>query len=130
MRNDFTDGESNTPYKKKAKKVVPKKADHRHEYEPVIISFHDIRHHINPSSPTGFDEGESYCPGSRCKICGRLEHDFPKGSECRERCHHSAFYLAIGNRCELMKEFPELDVVSVDDFWNLNVVLYGDVAKR
>lgn len=36
MRNDFTDGESNTPYKKKAKKVVPQKADHRHEYEPVI----------------------------------------------------------------------------------------------
>lgn len=64
-------------HRKKAKKNTPKKADHRHEWDPVIFSY------INPNfklTPGGFISGRSFYAGSRCLSCGKLTLGFPDGS--------------------------------------------------
>lgn len=52
-------------YRKKRGRKPPKKADHKHEYEPVIFEY--------------TFEGVGYCAGSRCKTCGKLRLGFPVG---------------------------------------------------
>lgn len=65
-------------YRKKAAKKTPKKADHKHEYEPVILSYIDRNAFF--SRERGFVAARQWCAGQRCTICGRLEHGFPDGS--------------------------------------------------
>lgn len=60
-------------HRKKAVKKTPKKADHKHEYEPVIFRY-TLEHF--KLTDRGFISGRSYSPGRRCTICGRLEHGF------------------------------------------------------
>lgn len=64
--NDF---EECLPYKKKSQAKPPKKSKHKHEYEPCVLEYNDIRfsqeHGIVYDRPRArFDR---YCP-----VCGKL----------------------------------------------------------
>ena len=63
-------------HRKKAQKSTPKKANHKHEYEPIILSYIEPNFKLTPG---GFVPGRTYTAGKRCTICGRLDTDFPSG---------------------------------------------------
>lgn len=109
--------DENTPYKKRSKKTVPKKADHKHDYEPVIIECWnpELKYERNK----GFIGGTDLHPGSRCKVCGKLALNFPRGS-----LEYSSFMEHYGIpfiRREVLKEseFSHLDVCNVKNIWDL-----------
>lgn len=98
------------PYRKKVKKKTPKKADHKHEYEAIVLSY------INPNrfftKERGFFSGHDSCPGRRCTICGRLELGFPKGVFPEHK------FWMTGQ--DLIIKYPGLPVVEVNDIFKLN----------
>lgn len=99
-----------TPYRKKRVKKTPKKANHRHTYEPVILSY--FNQNKNFSRETGFVGGMDTCPGSRCTICGRVEYGFPKDYEAEP---YLWYY-----KDDLLVKYPGLPVVEVKDIFHPN----------
>lgn len=106
--------EGYTPYRKKAKKRKPKKANHKHEFEPVILKYYNKQ--LTFSRANGFVGGIDYNRGSRCKVCGLLRHGFP-GQDTRFLCY-PILHLSTGR--ELLEEYPDLPVVEINDYWHLN----------
>ena len=97
-------------YKKKAKKNTPKKASHKHEWEPVILGYPKLK----LSQERGFfsDEEKVYVRGGRCIICGRLDLNYP--------CTASDFIDGLNDRHPLPERFPNYPVIEVDDIFSLN----------
>lgn len=106
--------EGYTPYRKKAKKRKPKKANHKHEFEPVILKYFNKQ--LTFSKTNGFIGGIDYNRGSRCKICGLLRHGFPD-QDTRFLCF-PILNMRFGR--ELLEEYPDLPIVEVNDYWHLN----------
>lgn len=106
-------------YRKKAVKKVPKKADHKHEYESVILSY------INPQSTfspeRGFIPGRDYAAGRRCRICGRLDYGFADSSNPRvETVIRIPWQNGTERKSKLIAEqYRHLPVVRIKDYWTL-----------
>lgn len=100
-----------TPYRKASKKSPPKKANHKHTYEPVVLSYFNKTK--NFSHEQGFTGGMDTCGGRRCTICGHLELGFPSDFE---PAPHRSFYW---ERNDLKITYPDLPVVPVPDIWKL-----------
>lgn len=65
----YVDGETNLKYKKKSKKKPPKKADHKHEYQNIIIEYtYPNNYPISSLAGKPAKAIESYCP-----ICGKMD---------------------------------------------------------
>lgn len=106
-------------YKKKSQKKTPKKANHRHEYSPVILSY--IDKYSDFSRERGFVPMRVYSAGSRCTVCGRLIHGFP-GSEPTRVARTVKIPWVNGTErryCEVLEDFKHLPVVEVTDYWTL-----------
>jgi len=90
-------------YKKRRKKTTPKKADHKHKLEDVIIIYNNPYHKF--SKAYGFVCGEEQLIGQRCMICGKINF----------------WGIDMTNREEdLISKRPDLDVVKVEDIWHPN----------
>ena len=67
--------ENLTPYKKKSKSKPPKKAKHKHDFNPCVFEYDGIR----------FDQAHGFVPnhqtsiGCYCAICGKIGGDIPDG---------------------------------------------------
>ena len=102
------------PYKKKSKTKPPKKAKHKHIYEPCVLEFNDVR----------FDKERGFVydrPGVRisayCPVCGKLGP-----IENMERWYEHAsvggtFIVGMTEECEreLNQETRTLPTFWVDD---------------
>lgn len=107
-------------YRKKAAKRTPKKADHKHDYEPVILSY------LNPygefSRERGFVSHTDYCAGRRCKICGRLDYGFDNGRNVSVANRITIPWIdgTERHRYVIKEEYRHLPVVKVKDYWHLD----------
>lgn len=90
-------------YKSKKKKKKPKKADHKHDYEEVVFCFRNKHAHFDKER--GFLEGEDYCLGKKCKICGKEEYGYFASIELENGMHK----LLFGEN--IPKAYPRLPVV-------------------
>lgn len=105
------------PYRKRSKKTPPKKADHKHEYEPVILEYWND--HLNFDREKGWVGGYDMERGSRCRICGKLALGFPRSSE-ENAMFSGRFGMSFSRRDVLSgEEFRHLDVCNVKDIWDL-----------
>ena len=105
-------------YRKKSQKRPPKKADHKHEYEPVILSY--IAEHGDFSKERGFIPMRSFCAGSRCTICGRLNHGFPDGKAVTVADVKKLPWPTGDKRfSQIRPEYRSLPVVKLSDYWTL-----------
>lgn len=113
-------------YRKKSQKTPPKKADHKHEYEPVIFRYFNKYSWF--SRERGFTGDYDYAAGQRCTVCGRLEHGFPDGS-------HGPVAATVNipwqdgttrKRRIIIGAFTHLPIVSVQDYWKLKEVTSND----
>ena len=104
------------PYRKKSKKSVPKKSNHKHIYEPVILEYWNPQFKFDHR---GFVGGVDKYPGSRCNVCGKLATGFPKGSVEEEKM--TAHYGVAFSRRDVLNspEFTYLDVCNVNNIWDL-----------
>lgn len=103
------------PYKKRSKKKPPKKANHAHEWESVILSYWNKYYKFNKE--TGFIGGIDECAGKQCKICGKLEIGFPKGS-VEEQALFTGTYL-MSDTIYTNKKFADVKRVKVNDMFKL-----------
>ena len=99
-------------YKKK-EKSVPKKANHKHEFVPILIENHND---IKWDKERGMIKGIGYWAGSKCRICDKIKMDFPKGSQEQEEYYSSRLFL---NSEELLKKFGYLEICPVEDAYKL-----------
>ena len=109
-------------HRKKAIKKVPKKSNHKHTFEPVILSY------INPngefSPERGFISQRDYCAGRRCSICGKLDYGFPDGKPVRvaSRIEIPWFGEKVKKHIVINPEYKHLPVVEIKDYWKLEEV--------
>lgn len=90
-------------YKSKKKKKKPKKADHKHDYEEVVFCFRNKSAHLTKEK--GFIEGEDYCLGKKCKICGKEEYTYFASIDLGDGRHQ----LLCGE--SIPKAYPRLPIV-------------------
>lgn len=98
-------------YRKKKTKKTPKKANHKHEWEPVILDYWNKNIQFLPEK--GFVGGDDSCRGRRCIICGKLAFGFPEGFE--EKPTPSTWW-SYRNK-HLTMDYPNLPRVRVKDIW-------------
>lgn len=97
-------------YRKKRGGKPPKKANHKHEYEPVVFEY--MNKYKKLTRENGFVEGTDYCAGSKCKVCGRLQYGFPKGYYKAHPPQVTVFGSLV------VEDYPDLPVVKVKDIWS------------
>lgn len=104
-------------HRKKAQKNTPKKANHKHEYESVILSY--ITSHFK-LTPGGFVPGRTYAAGKRCTVCGRLDTGFPDG-KCPEVYHRIKMEKPSGDVIHhiIRHEYLHLPVIKVKSLFDL-----------
>lgn len=107
--NDYED--EVMPYKKKSSRKPPKKAKHKHDWEPVIFEWLNPNYKYDKNK--GFVEGYSYYCGKRCKICGRLESD--KWPAIRNA---NGTYTLIADAREYA---PDRPIVRIKDYYSKNI---------
>lgn len=97
-------------HRKKSKKKPPKKANHKHEYEPVILEYEN--RHGKLSTEKGFEPAIDYSLGKRCKICGdwKLTH-FWDSIPLDNGCH-----LMVSGK-DIITKNPDLPIVYVERLW-------------
>lgn len=99
-----------TPRKKPSNKKAPKKASHKHDYIPVVLTYR--------SSHIG-EEKRYTIAGKKCKICGRLDKNFPEGSPEYEKIRAFSDWMKI--LFEGVEEhFPTLPVIEVENIFKLH----------
>lgn len=98
-------------YRKKAVKKTPKKARHKHQYEPVVIKYLNI--YKSFEKERGFIPGIDFCCGSKCSVCGRVEYGFPKAFEPNPR------NWPRGD--DVIVTYPGLPIVEVKDILHPNL---------
>lgn len=116
---DGTDFSDVPRYRKKAKKNPPKKADHEHEYESVILKYTNKYREFNQER--GFVAGTDYAAGRRCIHCGKLTYGFV-GAGCVPVAGKLEFTDVFGHkhsRREILPKYRDIPVVAVKDYWNL-----------
>lgn len=101
-------------YKKKAKKKPSKKADHKHDWEPVLIRW--TNKNAVYSRERGFTSGVEHRSGSRCKICGKLSAGFSKAFDLEPLPWKDKSWIF---RQDLRPMYPDLPIVEADDYYNL-----------
>lgn len=99
-----------TPYKKKSEGIKVKKSNHKHEWEPVILTYFNKWKDF--SHENGFIGGIDSCRGRRCTYCGKLKCGFPEGFE------EEPFTFYSSNQDYRIK-YPNLPSVPVEDIWKL-----------
>ena len=99
------------PYRKKSKSKAPKKANHKHQYRPVILYY--LNRHSWRSDPLRQVEAWGYARGKECTICGRLEMGFPNGYANK----HSEFGFFYPNIADPAIDYPDMPVIKIDDIW-------------
>lgn len=105
-------------YRKKAAKKTPKKADHKHEYERVILRY--INSQLAFSPERGYISGEDFYPGRRCTICGRLERGFEDGIAPRVcMVINMRMNGVLIKRRLISEQYRHLPVVRIRNFWTL-----------
>lgn len=68
LKYAFIDGETDTAYKKKKRKSPPKKADHKHDYQNIIIEYtYPKNYPVSRLAGKPAKALESYCT-----VCGKL----------------------------------------------------------
>ena len=90
-------GHEPTPYKKKRGKRPPKKANHKHVYEPVIGVLKD-----STSIPL---------PSKRCKICGKTQI---VNTYYYEEVDGNPRFHRMMDLEEVTKKYPKLEIVEVE----------------
>ena len=122
-------GDQIPKYRKKAVKKTPKKANHKHAYEPVIFRYINQQSHFY--ADRGFVADYDYAAGSRCTICGRLDHGFPEESgmgKVPAVCSRVTIPVpwdtnASPRKRNILKpEYSHLPLVIVEDYWKLKEV--------
>lgn len=117
-------------HRKKSAKKPPKKADHKHTYERVILRYTDPSAHFYLER--GFVADYTYAAGCRCTICGRLGRGFPaeEGSGAVRtneavfsRINIPLFGESVRKRNVLKPEYANLPLVEVEDYWKLKEVI-------
>lgn len=106
-------------YRKKAAKKTPKKANHKHEYEPVILSY--INDNAIFDTAQGFIAQRDYVAGSRCTVCGKLAYGFPTGPAVSVASIICFPWVngTVKKHIVLLDEFKHLPIVNVNDIWRL-----------
>lgn len=109
-------------YRKKSAKKPPKKANHKHTYERVIFRYLNPQCFFYPEY--GFVGDYSYSAGSRCTVCGRLEHGFPgDGGVCVSQTVRMPRFNEPDRKRNILKpEYVSLPIVEVEDYWKLKEV--------
>lgn len=112
-------------YRKKTKKNTPKKADHAHEYESVILSY--INKYDTFSPERGFVTGRSYAAGRRCTICGQLTYGFAGEGvvDVAGRYEYTDVFGRHHSKRIILPKFSHLPVVEVKNYWNLKEENHG-----
>lgn len=82
--------------KKKIKKIKTKKANHKHDYEPILVHYEDLI---------------SICRADRCKICGKINNI--KLGECQKL--EGGFYRLMENS-EILEMYPDLPLIEGGKF--------------
>lgn len=108
-------------YRKKAPKKTPKKADHKHEYERVILSYINQSGAFDPFR--GFVPRRDYSAGSRCIHCGRLTVGFPDGKAVAvaARVPTDGTQFSGKKIIVLKPEYRDLPVVKVKSIFDLEL---------
>lgn len=106
-------------HRKKAAKKTPKKADHKHEYEPVVLSY--INRNAFFSGERGFVPARDWAAGRRCILCGRLEHGFPDGSHPQVSARVDIPWANGTTKRTIIRkvEFAGLPEIRVKDYFKL-----------
>ena len=105
--------EFRTPYRsRKSKRKPTKKANHKHEYEPVVLQYWNRYMRVTPEQ--GWYGGWEECGGKRCVHCGRLEIGFPDGFEPTETRRYFWPMNQLGDICV---KYPNLEIVRVKDIY-------------
>lgn len=112
---NYNDFEEEMRYKKKKKKQRPKKADHKHEFEPCILNWYNTQYKFDRER--GFVGAWDYAPGSRCRICGKLRHGFPTEVAGPD---NTWGFLHFFRGEELLEKYPQFPVIRINDFWDLD----------
>lgn len=121
--SDFELGES-PRRRKKAKEKTPKKANHRHSYEPVILSYiQSESKFVRLAGQMQWIGARRYFAGKRCTICGKLDYGFPGGSSA-EPADREIFYTDIntGHPCvfyEKNYKYNNLPVIRLQSLYPL-----------
>lgn len=103
-------------HRKKAPKNTPKKADHKHEYESVLLSYISKNAYFNPA--VGFLPARSWYAGKRCIHCGRLDLGFPDGT-CPAVAHHVNVKDGKKHFVIINPDYAHLPEVRVNDLFDL-----------
>lgn len=70
LKYSYVDGETDAKSKKRAKNKTPKKANHKHEYQNIVIEYtYDKNYPVRRLAGKPAFALESYCP-----ICGKLNY--------------------------------------------------------
>lgn len=118
-----------TPYKKKTRRKPPKKAKHKHDYQPCIFEYDGIRldkaHGFVPNPNTGF--------GSYCTICGKIgDSDHNRWTRWVPinggPAGHSEYTEAA--QIELNPETRTLPTFRIDNIWSQKFVATGMVPEK
>lgn len=113
-------------HRKKASKKTPKKANHKHTWEDVIL-----RENITLPFGLGCDS-VSYHAGKRCTICGKLSFGFESGEPVQvSENHRMQTPAGVFNMPEVLPEFRSLPMYEVKSIFNMKderrqVVMIGD----
>lgn len=101
-------------YRKKSKKKTPKKANHKHEWEPVILEYYNKNRDFDRER--GFVGGRDFCRGSRCVICQKLALGFPDGVDFTPDDWPKLRFYPLKN---LVAAHPEIEHIWVDDPYSI-----------
>lgn len=107
-------------HKKKAQKHTPKKADHKHEYQPVIL--HGYNRVGILDKARGFVPRLEYIAGQRCIHCGKLDYGFPDSPTCIPVSWDLEVPWVSGGTKKvniLLDEYRFLPLVEVNNLWDL-----------
>lgn len=85
-----------TSTKKKIKKIKTKKANHKHDYEPILIHYEDLIF---------------ICHADRCKICGKISNVII--GECQKM--EDGYWRAM-ETSEILEKYPDLPLIEGGKF--------------
>lgn len=105
-----------TPYRKMSLKTT-KKSNHKHEYEPCILKYYSRYKDFNREQ--GFLGGIDFCPGRKCKHCGRLLWGFPPESKEEKELRKGHNFFLYRPYDGFLADFGYLPQIEVEDIYKL-----------
>lgn len=109
-------------HRKKAAKKTPKKSNHRHTYEPVILSYINPNGEFSPERAS--TSGAIILLGDKSTFGRELDYGFPNGKPVRvaSRIEIPWFGGSVKKHIIINPEFKHLPVVKIKDYWKLEEV--------